>query len=204
MNKNIHFTTNPISDLLHSDQHIVRAKDLEGLGYSRTAIVRMVERGQLEWRSRGIYAVVGNPSSAHHALAEVVLRVPSAAICLLSALEYHNLTTQLPFEVWIALPNQTRKPELVGVRAQFFDAKHFEEGLENHPIDGVSVRIYNAARTVADCFKFRHKIGLDVALEALQQGLREKRFTPDELWHMAGINRVQRIITPYLEMAVLA
>ena len=125
----------------------------------------MVRRGQLERVSRGVYAVPDVPGGAHRSLAEVALRVPNAAICLLSALEYHDLTTQLPFEVWVAV--RSHRPKLNGVRVQFFDARHFEVGLETVEVDGVPVRVYNAARTVADCFKYRHKIGLDVALEAL-------------------------------------
>jgi predicted transcriptional regulator of viral defense system len=178
-----------------------RTKDLEAKGYSRTAIARMVERGQLERVTRGVYTSPSANLSAHQRLAEVALRVPNAAVCLLSALEYHDLTTQLPSEVWIAVPSRSRKPKLDGVRVQFFDARSFEVGLETVSIDGVSVRVYSPARTVADCFKYRHKIGLDVALEALRQGLTEKRFTRDELWRMAGVCRVGRVITPYLEMA---
>ena len=161
----------------------------------------MVRRGQLERLARGVYATPSTVASAHRSLAEVALRTPNAAVCLLSALEYHDLTTQLPFEVWIAVPTRTRKPKLDGLRVQFFDARSFEIGLETVNIDGVAVRVYNPARTVADCFKYRHKIGLDVALEALRQGLIEKRFTRDELWIMAGVCRVQRVITPYLETA---
>jgi predicted transcriptional regulator of viral defense system len=183
---------------------VTRTRDLEALGYSRTAISRMVQRGQLERLARGVYATPSTATDAHRSLAEVALRAPNAAVCLLSALEYHDLTTQLPFEVWIAVPTRSRKPKLGGVRVQFFDARYFEVGLETVNVDGVPVRVYNAARTVADCFKYRHKIGLDVGLEALKQGLRERRFTRDELWRMAGVCRVQRVITPYLETAASA
>ena len=151
-----------------------------------------------------MYATPSAAAGAHRSLAEVALRAPNTAVCLLSALAYHDLTTQLPFEVWIAVPTRSRKPKLDGVRVQFFDARSFEVGLETLNLDGVPVRVYNAARTVADCFKYRHKIGLDVALEALKQGLRERRFTRDELWRMAGVCRVQRVITPYLETAASA
>ena len=183
---------------------ISRTRELEAQGYSRTAIARMVERGELERVTRGVYTKPSANLSAHQRLAEIALRAPHAGICLLSALEYHNLTTQLPSEAWIAIPSRSRKPRLDGVRVQFFDARSFEVGLETVSIDSVAVRIYNPARTVADCCKYRHKIGLDVALEALGQGLRERRFTHDELWQMAGICRVQRVITPYLEMAASA
>lgn len=180
---------------------LTRTRQLEAQGYSRTAIARMVERGELERVTRGVYTSPSANLSTHQRLAEIALRTPHAAVCLLSTLEYHDLTTQLPHEVWIAVPSRSRKPKLDGVSVQFFDARHFEVGLETVSIDGVAVRIYSPARTVADCFKYRQKIGLDVALEALGQGLRERRFTRDELWQMAGICRVQRVIAPYLEMA---
>jgi predicted transcriptional regulator of viral defense system len=201
MNKNQRIATldQETTPLLPSG--VNRARDLEALGYSRTAISRMVRRGQLERLARGVYAAPDAVTSAHRSLAEVALRAPNAAVCLLSALEYHDLTTQHPFEVWIAVSSRSRKPRLEGVRVQFYDARHFEVGLETVDVDGVPVRVYTPARTVADCFKYRHKIGLDVALEALGQGLRERRFTRDELWRMAGVCRVQRVITPYLEAA---
>ena len=179
---------------------IQRSKDLEAHGLSRTEIARRVQRGELERVARGIYANPNVTASAHQRLAEIALLAPHASICLLSALEYHNLTTQLPFETWIAIPARSHKPKLEGVRVHFFAAAHFDFGLETVLIDGVPVRISNPARTVADCFKYRHKIGLDVALEALKQGLGEQRFSSDELWRMAKANRVQNVITPYLEM----
>ena len=183
---------------------LLRTRDLEALGYSRTSIGRLVARGQLERLGRGVYAATDAETGAHSSLAAVALRAPGAGICLLSALEYHDLTTQHPFEVWIAVPSRARKPRMDGVRVHSFDARSFEVGLETVEIDGVPVRVYSPARTVADCFKYRHKIGLDVALEALGQGLRARRFTRDELWRMAGVCRVQRVVTPYLEMAASA
>jgi predicted transcriptional regulator of viral defense system len=179
---------------------IKRSKDLEAQGLSRTTIARLVQRGELERIARGVYADPNMAASARKRLAEIALLAPHASICLLSALEYHNLTTQLPFETWIAVPARSHKPKLDGVRVHFFDAAHFDLGLETVVIDGVPVRISNLARTIADCFKYRHKIGLDVALEALKQGFTEKRFSSDELWRMAKANRVQNVITPYLEM----
>jgi predicted transcriptional regulator of viral defense system len=183
---------------------IKRSRDLEAQGLSRTTIARLVQRGELERIARGVYADPKVAVGAHQRLAEIALLAPHASICLLSALEYHNLTTQLPFETWIAVPARSHKPKLEGVRVHFFDAAHFDLGLETVMIDGVPVRISNPARTVADCFKYRHKIGLDVALEALKQGFLERRFSSDELWQMAKANRVQNVITPYLEMLVSA
>lgn len=175
---------------------------LEQQGYSRTAIGRMVKQGQLKRIARGLYLNPNIPTSAHQRLAEVALQIPKAAICLISALEYHQITTQIPYETWIALPTRTRVPKILGVKVHHFDANHFDIGLETVQIDGLPVQIYSPVRTIADCFKFRHQIGLDVALEALKQSLIEKRFTQDQLWKMARVCRVQQVITPYLEAMV--
>jgi predicted transcriptional regulator of viral defense system len=181
---------------------ILSTQNLEQQGYSRTAIGRMVKRGQLERVARGVYINPNQSTSAHQHLAEIALRIPKAAVCLISALEYHQLTTQMPFETWLAVPTATRVPKIAGIRVHHFQAKHFHKGLETHQIDGVAVRIYSPARTIADCFKFRNQIGLDVALEALKQALTQKRFTRDQLWQMARVCRVQNVITPYLEAMV--
>ena len=183
---------------------LLSTQNLEQQGYSRTAIGRMVKQGQLERVTRGVYLNPNLTTSAHQRLAEIALQVPKAAICLISALEYHQITTQIPFETWIALPSRTEVPKILGLKVHHFDAKHFQTGLETVQIDGVPVQIYSPARTIADCFKFRHQIGLDVALEALKQGLEDKRFTLDQLWQMARVCRVQNVITPYLEAMVSA
>ncbi len=183
---------------------LLNTQTLEQQGYSRTAIGRMVKQGRLQRLARGMYLNPNIPTSAHQRLAEIALQIPKAAICLISALEYHQITTQMPYETWVAIPTRTRDPQTLGVKVHHFDAKHFHTGLETVYIDGVSVQIYSPARTVADCFKFRHQIGLDVALEALKQCLTEKRFTQDQLWNMARACRVQNIITPYLEAMVSA
>jgi predicted transcriptional regulator of viral defense system len=139
--------------------------------------------------------------SEHSALAEVARRHPRAVVCLLSALRFHELTTQAPFEVWLAIPNKARAPRLdyPPLRIVRFSERALIEGIEEHRIDGVPVRITNLARTVADCFKYRNKIGLDVALEALRESWKARRVTMDALWRYAQVCRVANVMRPYLE-----
>jgi predicted transcriptional regulator of viral defense system len=137
----------------------------------------------------------------HHALAEVGKRVPKGTICLLSALRFHNLTTQIPHETWVALDRKARLPKVdyLPLRVVRFSGAALQEGQEQHTIEGVRVRIYNPAKTVADCFKYRNKIGLDVALEALREAWRNRSTTMSDLTRYARICRVNNIMRPYLE-----
>jgi predicted transcriptional regulator of viral defense system len=160
-----------------------------------------VRQGLLQRVGRGLYAIPDRPVSEHGALAEVARKHPQAIVCLLSALRVHELTTQSPFEVWLAIPNKSRAPKsdyppLSIVR---FSGAALTEGVEEHVIDSVPVRVTNVARTVADCFKFRNKIGLDVALEALQEAWRVKSVSMDELWHFASLCRMSNVMRPYME-----
>ena len=159
------------------------------------------DRGLLEKVSRGVYRLAGLEPLSDPDLVRVAARVPKAVICLISALHYHGLTTEIPHEVQIALPRGTKEPRVrqPPVRVFWFADKAYREGVGTHNVDGVPVRIYGPAKTVADCFKFRNKIGLDVALEALRTGLEEGRFRPGELMTFARICRVQHTVRPYLE-----
>jgi predicted transcriptional regulator of viral defense system len=134
-------------------------------------------------------------------MAEVARRHPQAVVCLLSALRLHGLTTQSPFELWLAIPNKSRAPKIdyPPLRIVRFSGVGLTDGVEEHRIDGVAVRVTSVARTVADCFKFRNKIGLDVALEALREALAERRVTMDELWRCAVQCRVANVMRPYME-----
>jgi predicted transcriptional regulator of viral defense system len=137
----------------------------------------------------------------HHALAEVGKRVPKGTICLLSALRFHNLTTQIPHEIWVALDRKARYPKVdyLSLRVVRFSGAALQEGQQQHVIEGVLVCIYNPAKTVADCFKYRNKIGLDVAMEALREAWRNRSCTMSELTHYARICRVSNVMRPYLE-----
>lgn len=180
---------------------LIRPRDLAERGLPTVALTRLVRQGRLQRVGRGLYALPDRPISEHNALAEVARKHPQAIICLLSALRFHDLTTQSPFEVWLAIPNKARSPKMdyPALRIMRFSGAALTHGVEDHVVDGVSVRVTSVARTVADCFKFRNKIGLDVALEALQEAWRTKRVSMDELWRYATLCRVTNVMRPYME-----
>src|SRR5712692_2860948 len=151
-------------------QGIVRPRDIEAIGLPREYLVRLHRQGKLNRSGRGIYTLPDANVTEHHSYAEVAKRVPEAVICLLSALAFHEITTQSPASVWIALRKGARTPALASpsLRIVRLSGLSLTEGLENHKIAGISVRLYSPAKTVADCFKFRNKIGLDIAIEALK------------------------------------
>jgi len=183
------------------NQGLIRPRDLAPLGIPRVSLTRAVRRGQLERIGRGLYGLPGRPVSAHGVLAEVASRVPKGVVCLLSALRFHGLTTQAPFEVWLAIENKAIAPKLdyPPLRIVRFSGAALTEGVEEHVVDGVTVRVTCVAKTVADCFKYRNKIGLDVALEALREAWREKRMTSEDLWRYAKVCRVANVMRPYME-----
>jgi predicted transcriptional regulator of viral defense system len=186
---------------LAAERSLIRPRDLTERGLSTVALTRLVRQGRLQRVGRGLYALPDRPVSEHNALAEVARKHPQAIVCLLSALRFHDLTTQSPFEVWLAIPNKARAPKMdyPPLRITRFSGAALTRGVEDHVIDGVPVRVTGVARTVADCFKFRNKIGLDVALEALQEAWRAKRASMDELWRYATLCRVANVMRPYLE-----
>ena len=180
---------------------LIRPRDLTERGLPTVALTRLVRQGRLQRVGRGLYALPDRPVSEHNALAEVARKHPQAIVCLLSALRFHDLTTQSPFEVWLAIPNKARAPKMdyPPLRIVRFSGAALTRGVEDHVIDGVPVRVTSVARTVADCFKFRNKIGLDVALESLQEAWRAKRASMDEFWRYATLCRVANVMRPYME-----
>jgi len=186
---------------LAAERGLIRPRDLTERGLPTVALTRLVRQGRLQRVGRGLYALPDRPVSEHNALAEVARKHPQAIVCLLSALRFHDLTTQSPFEVWLAIPNKARAPKMdyPPLRIVRFSGEALNVGVEDHVIDGVPVRVTSVARTVADCFKFRNKIGLDVALEALQEAWRAKRVSMDELWQYATLCRVTNVMRPYME-----
>ncbi len=180
---------------------VARAGELTQQGVHPMTLQRLVERGVIEREGRGLYRLAGTEISEHYSFIQAAKRVPKGVVCLLSALRFHELTTQKPFEVWLALERGTRRPTIDAppLRVHFFSGEAFTAGLETHELEGVPVRVYSTAKTVADCFKYRNKIGIDVALEALRDTLRQRKATVDEIWRYAEICRVARVIYPYLE-----
>ena len=180
---------------------IIRGQDLDAAGIPRNYLTRMVRRGQLQKLGRGLYAAEALPASEHISLLEVSRKVPKAVICLLSALKFHEIGTQAPHEVWIAIDVKAWTPRIdsPAVRIVRFSGDALRYGLEHRRISGVEIRVYHPAKTVADCFKFRNKIGTDVALEALRDCHRQKKASMNELWEAAKICRVANVMKPYLE-----
>ena len=183
---------------------ILRPKDLLARGIPKARLQSLLKEGSVIQLSRGLYAAADAELTQWHSLAEAGEKVPSGIICLLSALQYHGLTTQLPREVWIAIGPSSWKPVGHGLPLEFvrFSGRALSEGVEVRTIEGVKVRMTNPARTVVDCFKYRNKVGQDVALEALRDAWRQKKATMDDLWRYAGVCRVAKVMRPYMESLV--
>jgi predicted transcriptional regulator of viral defense system len=188
---------------LARQRRILRPKDLKPYGLDPILLRRLQAAGRLERRARGIYVPTDGQFSEQQMLAETATRVPHGVVCLLSALRFHDLTTQNPTEIWLAIEHHARIPREpeIPLRIVHFSGAALTRGVEVHKIDGVPVRIYDAAKTVADCFKFRNKIGVDIAIEALRDYLRRRNRNIDALWRYADIDRVQTVMRPYLETA---
>jgi len=180
---------------------LLRARDLKPQGLPTITLTRLVQAGKLERVARGLYSLPGAEISEHRSLAEVAVRVPKGVVCLLSALRVHDIGTQAPHEVWIAIPPHMVSPRLdhPAIRVVRMSEAALADGLDRLTIDGVDVPVFSAARTVVDCFRFRNKIGLDVALEALRDGWTQRKFTLDDLWRHATRGRVANVMRPYVE-----
>ena len=180
---------------------VLRSKDLAPLGIPRQTLARLHRRGALDRVGRGLYVLAGADVTEHHTLVEAARRVPHGVVCLLSALRFHELTTQDPFDVWLAIEGKARRPEpeAIPLRIVYMSGEAFTEGVETHRLEGVDVRVFGAAKTVADGFKYRSRVGLDVAIEALKDYRRSPAFDADALWHFAQVCRVSTVIRPYLE-----
>ncbi len=180
---------------------LLRTRDVLRHGVHRRTLYALRDAGRLEPLGRGAFLLAGHRVSERLDVALVAARYPHAVICLVSALEWHGLTTQIPREIQIALPPGDRTPRAAypPVRAFRFSGRAYTEGVEREEVDGFVVRVYGPAKAIADCFKFRRRIGLDVALEGLREGWRKRRFTMDKLWHYARVCRVDRVMRPYLE-----
>jgi predicted transcriptional regulator of viral defense system len=180
---------------------ILRARVALRDGISARALYQMRDTGVVEQLSRGLYRLADLPALSNPDLVTVAAKVPSGVICLVSALAYHEITTQIPHEVHVALPRGAEPPRLQHppLRAFWFTGKAFTEGIEPHEVDGMRLRVYSPEKTLADCFKYRNKLGLDVFLEALKLYLAQKRPRIDQVTKYAAMCRVERLMRPYLE-----
>ena len=180
--------------VLHTSQALA-------LGISSRTLYALRDSGALTQLSRGVYRLSDLPPLGNADLAQVALRVSQGVICLISALAVHGLTTQIPHQVYVALPNHAEPPRLEypPLRLVWLSGQVYTAGIETYTMDDIPVRVYGVAKTVADCFKFRNKVGLDVALEALKESLQRQRCSVNDLLKYARIDRVERVMRPYLE-----
>ena len=184
-------------------QSVFRAGDIPNVQKPQTELCRMVADGELIRVGRGLYSLPDAEIGENHSLVEAVKLCHGGVVCLISALYFHRIGTQLPYETWLMRQNRNVPPvKDVPVRFVYCAGDAFSFGIEKHMIEGIEVSVYTPPKTVADCFKYRNKIGLDVAIEALREGWRAKLFTMDELWAAVKVCRVQNIIQPYVEMLV--
>mgnify|MGYP005857931533 CR=1 FL=1 len=186
---------------LVKEKGIVRSSEFVEEGIPRITISRLVAGHELQQIERGLYCLPKKEFSEKESLIVVASRVPQAIFCLLTALQVHELTTQLPRKVWIAMPIDSHLPKIdyPPIKMVKYTGKAYSEGVEIQQSDGIDYRVYNVAKTIADCFKHRNKIGIDIAIEALKDAYGKNKVTTDELWHYAKICRVANVMRPYLE-----
>lgn len=180
---------------------LLRAKDVAALSLPTIILIRLVQNGRLRRVAQGVYARPDRPLSDDLLLAVVALRVPRGVVCLLSALRVHGLGTQAPHQVWLAIPQNSPTPrvERPTLRPVRMSGPALTEGVESTRIYGMDVPVFNAAKTIADCFKYRNKIGIDIAMAALRQGWAQRKVSMAELSHYADIDRVSNVMRPYME-----
>jgi predicted transcriptional regulator of viral defense system len=190
--------------IFQDNNGLLRTQQAIRHGIAPRTLYEMRDAGILLRESRGLYRLADAELGSNIDLVQVALRIPKGVICLISALSFHELTTQIPHQVYVALPIDAEKPRLEypPLRIFWLSQKAYSAGIENHELDGISVKIYAIEKTIADCFKFRNKIGLDVALEALRDYRKREDFNIETLLHYARVNRVERVIKPYLEAIV--
>ncbi len=188
-------------EVFHRHGGQLRMSEAIKYGISRYTLYKMRDDGVIEQISRGIYRLMDLPPISNPDLVTVSLRFPNTVICLVSALSFHGITTQIPHEISVAVPRNARMPSLNSppVRAYKFSDEAFKAGIEKHQIDGVPVQIYSPEKTLADCFKYRNKLGMDVVLEALKLYKSQKTYSLDKLLKYARVCRVEKVMRPYLE-----
>ncbi len=187
------------------ERGMARLRELIAAGVNEETVARLERAGHIVRLARGLYQLPDVDFVAEHSLAEAAKLVPKGVVCLISALQYHHLTVQLLPFIWMAIDRTTRKPKVDHPPIRFvrFGGRSLAMGVETHVIERVDVRIYDPAKTVVDCFRYRNKIGMDVALESLREAIRQRRARPDDIAHYARGCRAWTVIRPYLE-SVLA
>ena len=180
---------------------VITSKDVIHLGVRTRFLAELADKGTLQRVGRGVYRSPQSLFSGNQGLVEVAARCPKCVVCLLSALAFHGIGTQLPPAVWIAIPTHGRAPALGSVQVEIvrMSPRLLAEGVAEHLLEGVPVRITSAVKTVVDCFRYRSRVGTDAVIEALRDGLRRRHFTSDELYRMAEIEHMWRVIEPYAE-----
>ena len=180
---------------------MLRLRDLMGIGVTAATVGRMESDGEVIRLARGLYQLPDAEIGSNHSLAEAAIRYPKGVICLVSALAFHEITDQLSRNIWIAIGRNdwTPKPNDIHIRALRFSDQLLADSVETHMIEGVSVKVFGVAKTVADCFRHRGKIGLSIAIEGLQESLRQRKATPGEIFRAAKSGRVSTVMRPYLE-----
>lgn len=187
---------------LANQKEMLRPRDLKEIDIPRVVLTRLTQCGQLEKIARGLYCLPQRQFTENTSLVTIAIKIPQAIFCLLTALQIHELTTQLPRQVWIAMPRGSHVPKLDYPPLKMIQcsANLYSEGIETREYDKQIIRVYNPAKTVVDCFKYRNTIGLDVAIEALKEVRAQKKASADALWHFAKICRVTNVMRPYLEV----
>lgn len=189
---------------LGSRKSVLTAKDAARAGIHSQQLTRMVQSGALERLARGQYRLANSPITENHGLVMASRAVPRGVICLLSALSFHGIGTQLPADIWIAIPRGMRTPAIdqPPLHIVHFSGASFTTGIQRHRLEGITVQVYSVAKTLADLFKYRNKIGIDVAIEALREAWHDRRFRMDALDNAARACRVERVMRPYIEAIV--
>lgn len=182
-------------------KRVLRPRDLDALGISREYLNKLFVEGVLDRPARGLYVLAESTTGEHRTIVEACKLVPHGIICLLTALRLHDLTTESPFEVWMAIGEKARRPKIdyPPLRIIRYSVASRPFGIQQRKIEGVKVSVFSPAKTVADCFKYRNKIGLDVAIEALRDCRQQKKATNDEIWEAAKVCRMSNVMRPYLE-----
>ncbi|MDQ6786664.1 MAG: type IV toxin-antitoxin system AbiEi family antitoxin domain-containing protein [Acidobacteriota bacterium] len=186
------------------EKKLIKPKDLTAEKIPTVYLSRLVKQGKLLQVGKGLYSLPDTLLDENQSLLEVQHLVPKGVFCLLSALQFHNLTTQNPFQVWLAVDRNAAVPRIRSIQNRIFrvSGEMFSAGIEEHQVEGGTIRVYSPAKTVADCFKYRNKVGLDVAMEALKDAWRKRLITMDELFRFAKLNRVTNVLLPYAQMLV--